>query len=186
MAYERDGEIVKRVGLGITGIAAAASKYTPELHAKFVELANDGLPHKIICPLVGISKWTFDDWRDRGHAGEEPYASFIRDVDAARAADAQRMIAIAKSQIVEKGDPKYALRYISVMHDIQEKVQTKKVETTTNVNVGQQFNLDLLTESEFQAWCLLVDKMKPGKVSEPEIQGPKLIDGTCLKVPEKF
>src|ERR1700722_16065500 len=99
----------KRWAHGVTGPNAIASKFTPELHAKFVELAGEGLPHKVICPLVGITKETFENWRDRAHSGEEPYATFLQEVDAARAADAQRMIAVAKEQIIEKGDPKYAL-----------------------------------------------------------------------------
>lgn len=76
------------------------SKLTPELHKKFCELVERGLPFDGVCDFLGIQGVTFSDWRRKGElyiAGNcEPaeyaiYGQLILDVRQALAKFRLRM-----------------------------------------------------------------------------------------------
>jgi len=157
-----------------------SGKLTPELRDKCIELARLGLTVKIICDAVKITPETWQNWRVRARSGEEPYASFVEDVNEARAQKAIEMSEVLDKQIKKKGDPKYAMKYLAVFHRVQEEPVKKQVEITNNHTLALQptFDVSKLNDEEFEMWCRLLEKVRPGgeKVPEPEIMEPKLID----------
>ena len=61
------------------------AKFTAAEKAKFLQLLRNGSPKKWACLALGITEQTLENYRARAAAGEEPYASFIRDADEAQA-----------------------------------------------------------------------------------------------------
>lgn len=61
------------------------SSLTPETADKILGLIRAGNYVHIACAAVGIHKDTYYGWRERGKKGEEPYASFLHDLELAEA-----------------------------------------------------------------------------------------------------
>lgn len=59
---------------------------TAEVHERIAKLVGSGVPIKRAAQSCGIGARTVMEWLERGRGGEkEPYITFARDVDAARA-----------------------------------------------------------------------------------------------------
>jgi hypothetical protein len=152
-------------------------KCTPALRKQFVDLARQGVPDHIICNACKITQKTWIDWKHRANAGIEPFCSFVQDVTQAKAENGIEMIDLIKQHIKKRQDPKYGLKYLEVLHNIQSTPRTKKVEVSAEVQVSPAFDTSRLTDEEFQQWSVLVEKMKPGGVVLPvQNQEPHLID----------
>lgn len=72
----RDGEGVR------TG---RPTKLTPEVSADVCEAIRLGMPYELAALSAGISERTFSSWRERGENGEQPFATFLRDLKRAEA-----------------------------------------------------------------------------------------------------
>lgn len=59
---------------------------TPEMRGKICKLVNAGAPLPYACEAAGMSWNTVKVWLRRGRAGEEPYATFVQEWKAAKAA----------------------------------------------------------------------------------------------------
>ncbi len=59
------------------------TKLSPELREKFIGFIARGSYRETACAGCGIRPDTFRNWLKRGHKGEEPYATFLRDLEAA-------------------------------------------------------------------------------------------------------
>jgi hypothetical protein len=57
---------------------------TPALQVRICKLLSQGSAIKSACIVCGIGERTFYDWRDKGKAGEEPFARFFSAVTRAR------------------------------------------------------------------------------------------------------
>lgn len=53
--------------------------------ARFLELLKKGIPQKWACKAIRFSYRTLEDYRDRAEKGEEPFLSFVTDVEQAQA-----------------------------------------------------------------------------------------------------
>jgi hypothetical protein len=72
--------------MGETGRGAGRpSSYTEAIGDTICEGIERGLPPEFACPLAGISRATFYNWKGRGEAGEEPYAGFLDRLQEAEA-----------------------------------------------------------------------------------------------------
>jgi len=61
------------------------SRLSPEDKAKLCALLRIGTPQKWACRAIGLTYDTLTNYRKRAARGEEPYRSFIRDVEQAQA-----------------------------------------------------------------------------------------------------
>jgi len=52
----------------------------PAVTKRFCEALRRGLPKRLAAAAAGIGERTYHSWRQRGEAGEEPYASFMAKV----------------------------------------------------------------------------------------------------------
>ena len=72
-----------------------------QLQNRVCKLLKQGSSIKSSCFICGIGERTFYDWRDKGRAGEEPFAGFFSAVTRAReehkANLIQRIVAAAKA-----------------------------------------------------------------------------------------
>ena len=158
---------------------AAKLKLTPELHEQFVKLAGKMCPLTVACKIVRITFETFTTWRDRAILGEEPYKSFIEDVEAAKANAIQRDIDLWDEANQRDKDPRWIAKRLEVLVDVQANPVKKEIEITGGVQIGPAFNTALLTDGEFSDWCKLVDKMNPTKrveSTESLLIEPRTID----------
>jgi transposase len=64
---------------------ARPTLHSPELEAEIVKAIQEGHYVEQAAKMSGISKRTFYNWKERGEAGEEPYASFLHAVEKAEA-----------------------------------------------------------------------------------------------------
>lgn len=67
-------------------------KLTPELHTRIVKLVKAGAYIETAAASAGISKQTIYTWLRRGQKGEEPFATFSSDLNAALADDELRSV----------------------------------------------------------------------------------------------
>jgi hypothetical protein len=74
---------------------------TPALQTRICKLLSHGSAIKSACIVCGVSERVFYNWRDRGKAGEEPFACFFSAVTRARerhkANLIERVVAAAKA-----------------------------------------------------------------------------------------
>lgn len=73
--------------MSVNGIGRPTS-CTPEAEAKILEAISAGLPIEMAANYAGVSARTYYTWKQRGDAGEEPYASFLHRLKAADSAAA--------------------------------------------------------------------------------------------------
>lgn len=146
----------------------------PDFVDRALEMVKLGMRPSQICAALRITAQTWNNWKNRAEEGKEPYVSFMQRVAAAKAADAQEWIDKAKKAIEAKGDPKYYLKYLDVMHDVVSKPVEKKVVHSGGVAIAPAYDLDKLSDEEFQQWQGLVEKMKPTMPSE--LDSPCTID----------
>lgn len=83
---------------------------TPEVHQQIVDNLRAGCFKKHAANEAGVSDRLMHQWLERGESGEEPYASFLDDVEQAIAHDAKRNQAVISQAAVgkAKGDWKAA------------------------------------------------------------------------------
>jgi hypothetical protein len=60
-----------------------AAKLTPDTQERVCRALQAGIDVRTACSIEGIGKTTYYDWRKRGEAGEEPYASFLEATERA-------------------------------------------------------------------------------------------------------
>lgn len=65
---------------------------TPELHSAIVESVRGGNYRTTAAAASGIHRSTLYDWLERGERGEEPFASFARDMERAEAESEQELV----------------------------------------------------------------------------------------------
>lgn len=61
------------------------TSWTPEVQAVIVEAIRRGNYKVTACALAGIHRDTLNDWEHRGARGDEPYASFLAELQRAEA-----------------------------------------------------------------------------------------------------
>jgi transposase-like protein len=71
---------------------AALSKFTAPVLTAFVRAKTGGASHADACRAAGVARCQLYRWLSRGAAGEEPYASFVREVHAAEEAYRQSIL----------------------------------------------------------------------------------------------
>lgn len=65
---------------------------TPERHAAIVDAVRHGMYAKAAVEGAGITEATYYRWLERGRQGEEPFESFLADVEQASAAATLNML----------------------------------------------------------------------------------------------
>jgi hypothetical protein len=70
------------------------TKLNAALTKRICALLAKGSSIKSACIQVGVGERTFHDWRERGKAGEEPFARFFSAATRAREQHKQRLIAV--------------------------------------------------------------------------------------------
>lgn len=76
-------------------------KYTPEVQATFCrELAN-GVPVWVAASRAGLADRTVRLWRQKGRAGEEPYATFAAAVKRAQADAVAKFAGVIETAAVD-------------------------------------------------------------------------------------
>lgn len=80
---DSDGRAVRKRGVARSG--GRPLELTPQLRDQLAKLISLGIPVRVACQAEGIGKTAYYEWRSRGAAGEEPYASFFAAINAARA-----------------------------------------------------------------------------------------------------
>lgn len=73
--------------------AGRPSSYSTTMHARICAFVEVGLPIALACEREHISRQTLYNWRQRGAAGEEPFATFERDL--------RHAIALAESEVLQ-------------------------------------------------------------------------------------
>lgn len=77
---------------------ARPTKLTPDVHAKIVGLLRAGNYVETAAAAAGVDARNVRRWLARGARGEEPFAQFARDVDAAQGeAEARDVIMLGKA-----------------------------------------------------------------------------------------
>lgn len=66
-------------------MAGRPTSLTPEVQAKIVETIRDGNYRHIAAQAAGVHRNSLIAWEKRGEAGEEPYASFLCELQKAEA-----------------------------------------------------------------------------------------------------
>lgn len=59
------------------------TKLTPAVKAEVCDAIRLGVPYEHAARAAGIADNTLRSWRERGEAGEQPFADFLRDVNRA-------------------------------------------------------------------------------------------------------
>jgi len=77
---------------------ARPTSLTPEVAEELCGYLREGLPIDLACDLAGIVKQTYYNWKERGEAGEEPFAEFLD-----RASRVQSQAALESVQRVRAG-----------------------------------------------------------------------------------
>ncbi len=67
------------------------SSYTEAIADRIMVETAKGLPPEFACPLAGISRATFYNWKTRGEAGEDPFVGFL---DRLQRAEAEAMASL--------------------------------------------------------------------------------------------
>ena len=60
------------------------TKLTDELTNQIVEFINQGCDQKTACNLAGVPYSCFNEWKQKGSEGKEPYATFFSVISQAR------------------------------------------------------------------------------------------------------
>lgn len=92
----------------------ARSKLTPAVRTTILTNLAHGAPVQTACAAVGINRSTFYDWKEKGEAGQEPFATFFHEVERAEA-----QAEMARLQIVEEAtreDWKAAIWWLERRH----------------------------------------------------------------------
>lgn len=84
------------------------SKLTPELAGEMLTMLEEGAFVSSACAAAGISRSTWASWRERGNAGEEPFATFVESVAAAEARAEQAVSLRIWDMAIYRGDLKAA------------------------------------------------------------------------------
>ena len=67
-------------------------KLTPEVEARLVEAVELGATWERAADAAGVGASTLRDWRQRGEAGEKPFAAFLASVKRAESAGVERAL----------------------------------------------------------------------------------------------
>ena len=86
---------------------ARPTKCTPEVVELICEALALGVSWAAAAAHAGMSEAALTEWKQRGHDGEEPFASFLADATRARDAAEVRMASIV-IRAAEDGDAKAA------------------------------------------------------------------------------
>lgn len=70
---------------GRKSVGGRPTKYSPHLHRRIVLALRQGAYVETAAAAAGINKTTLYDWLKRGARGEEPFATFSADIEAAQA-----------------------------------------------------------------------------------------------------
>lgn len=91
-------------------MAGRKTLLTPDVRAQIISALASGAFKKHAANAAGVTERTLNNWLRRGEEGEEPYASFVAEVDTAIARDALRNQAVISQAAVGKaaGDWKAA------------------------------------------------------------------------------
>jgi hypothetical protein len=65
-----------------------------QLQRKICALLSEGCDQKTACSICGIGERTYHEWKNRGHNGHEPYASFFSAASRARNVFKARLLKI--------------------------------------------------------------------------------------------
>jgi hypothetical protein len=65
-------------------MAGRPTKFTPELGAKICKWITAGVSIEAAAEAEGVARATVYNWRDRGHAGEQPFVDFVVDLEKAQ------------------------------------------------------------------------------------------------------
>jgi hypothetical protein len=65
-----------------------------QLQRKICALLSEGCDQKTACSICGIGERTYHEWKNRGHNGDEPYASFFSAASRARNVFKARLLKI--------------------------------------------------------------------------------------------
>ncbi len=138
-------------------MAGSKTKLTPPVHAQIVSYIAAGAYLKHAAESAGISHQAARLWMSRGKSGEEPYASFRKDVNAAQAKDAVRDVQVISKAGVE-GDWKAAAwklerkhpKLFGQRHQIELSVQSEQVDFLRFIEtqLGTEVYVRLLTAWE--------------------------------------
>lgn len=113
------------------------TKFTPELGAAICKIVRAGVPVGVAAARKRIAKTTLYDWRKRGEQGEEPFAAFAADIEAAQAECEEKITynVIAAS----KEDWKAGAFYLKCRHP---EIYGDKIEVTQQVRRGVEEMFD--------------------------------------------
>ena len=71
-------------------------KLTPETQARIVEAVELGATWERAADAAGVGASTLRDWRQRGEAGEKPFAAFLASVKRAEGAGVERALRVIR------------------------------------------------------------------------------------------
>ena len=89
--------------MSISNKVGRPTELTPMLQEEICDLLSDAVNIETVCGLVGISKATYYNWRERGESGEEPFAEFLDATTRARAKAKLTLLRII-DRAAENGD----------------------------------------------------------------------------------
>lgn len=165
-------------------MSGSKTKLTPAIHSQIVSYIAAGAYVKHAAESAGISHHAASLWLSKGKTGEEPYAAFYRDVQAAKAKDAVRDVQIISKAGVD-GDWKAAAwklerkhpKLFGQRHQIELSVQNEQVEFLRFVEsqLGTDVYVRLLTAWEERQSELAEFGSSAGAGKEPGIVVQKLL-----------
>lgn len=82
---------------------------TPDTIAAICAAVEKGHPDSWICDALGIAPETVMGWKRKGAAGDEPYATFLRDYSRAREARRSRLLSVVEDAAIVGGEYKAAM-----------------------------------------------------------------------------
>jgi hypothetical protein len=104
------------------------------------EAIGKGIGVRLACQAAGIGATTYSHWMQKGRAGREPYASFVRAVDEGRRACHERMERIIYD--AAPGDWR-AAKYWLQCHDPEWAEHRRDRDDDATVRIGQNFAITI-------------------------------------------
>lgn len=111
----------------------ARSKYTQEIAQKIVSVVQAGNTREVAFAAAGISKTVAGVWAKLAANGEEPFASFVEQLDKTEASLEAVLVAIIRQKAQE--DPNVAFRLLERRFPQR---WAPGAQPTVSVNIGQQ------------------------------------------------
>ncbi len=103
---------------------------TPELIKQFCEFRREGLPLCDCAALCNISTTSYKSWVNRGHTGEQPFATFLASLKRSEAEFKQERINLIKRS--HDDDPK---SWVASMTLLERLFQSEFSRNQTRINI---------------------------------------------------